>query len=335
MSDGSKASRDGGWLLLIHQIPPKPNYFRVKIWRRLQRLGAVGIKNSVYALPSSDQAHEDLNWVLREIVEGGGDASLVEARFIEGLSDDQVKEMFRSARDAEYQEVVNESRELARHLPKKGELSEEKRAELEPALVRLQKRVGEIATIDFFHGRSREPVEGLLQELAERLAPAEPEPDKKTELVEKPRGRTWVTRTGIHVDRMASAWLIRRFIDPDAKFKFVNAREYRHKSGELRFDMFDGEYTHKGELCTFEVLLRSFEITDAALRPISEMVHDVDLKVETYGRPETAGFEQLVNAIATAHRDDEARLARASAMLDDLYELSKRRRPARGRGEKG
>jgi hypothetical protein len=335
VSDGSKASRDGGWLLLIHQIPPKPNYFRVKIWRRLQRLGAVGIKNSVYALPSSDQAHEDLNWVLREIVEGGGDASLVEARFIEGLSDDQVKEMFRSARDAEYQEVANEARELARHLPKKGELSEEKRAELEPALARLQKRVAEIAAIDFFHGRSREPVEGLLQELAERLAPPEPEPDKKTGLVEKPRGRTWVTRTGIHVDRMASAWLIRRFIDPVAKFKFVNAREYRHKVGELRFDMFDGEYTHKGELCTFEVLLRSFEITDAALRPISEMVHDVDLKVETYGRPETAGFEQLVNAIATAHRDDEARLARASAMLDDLYELYKRRRPARGRGEEG
>src|ERR671928_1627552 len=109
----------GGWLLLIHQIPPKPNYFRVKIWRRLQRLGAVGIKNSVYALPSNEQAHEDLNWVLREIVEGGGDASLVEARFIEGLSDDEVKEMFRGARDTEYQEVADEARELARHLSKK------------------------------------------------------------------------------------------------------------------------------------------------------------------------------------------------------------------------
>jgi len=167
--DGSKVTREPGWLLLIHQIPPKPNYFRVKIWRRLQRLGAVGIKNSVYALPSSEQAHEDLNWVLREIVEGGGDASLVEARFVEGLSDDQVAEMFRSARDADYQEVAAEARELARHLPKKAELSEERRAELEPVLVRLQKRVAEIAAIDFFHGRSREPVEGLLQELTERL----------------------------------------------------------------------------------------------------------------------------------------------------------------------
>jgi hypothetical protein len=287
----------------------------------------------VYALPSSEQAHEDLNWVLREIVEGGGDASLVEARFIEGLSDEQVKEMFRSARDAEYQEIAAEARELARQLPRKGELSEEKRAELDPVLVRLQKRVAEIAAIDFFHGRAREPVEGLLQELAERLAPPEPTVGKKTESLEKPRGRTWVTRTGIHVDRMASAWLIRRFIDRDASFKFVSAREHRHKAGELRFDMFDGEYTHKGELCTFEVLLRNFELTDAALRPIAEMVHDIDLKVDTYGRPETAGFEQLVNAIAMAHRDDDARLARASAMLDDLYELYKRKRPDRGRAE--
>jgi hypothetical protein len=333
MPDGSSGAREPGWLLLIHQIPPKPNYFRVKIWRRLQRLGAVGIKNSVYALPATEQAHEDLNWVLREIVEGGGDASLVEARFVEGLGDEEVKEMFRSARDADYQEVAAEARELMRQLPRKGELSEEKRGQLEPAVVRLQKRVGENAAIDFFHGRSREPVEGLLQELAERVARPESKSEEKAEIVERPRGRTWVTRTGIHVDRMASAWLIRRFIDPGAKFKFVTAREYRHKPGELRFDMFDGEYTHKGELCTFEVLLRSFEITDAALRPIAEMIHDVDLKVDTYSRPETAGFAQLVNAMAIAHREDEARLARASAVLDDLYELHKRKRPERGRAE--
>src|SRR2546423_15125172 len=126
MPAAGRPTRDPGWLLLIHQIPPKPNYFRVKIWRRLQRLGAVGIKNSVYALPSSDQAHEDLNWVLREIVEGGGDASLVEARFIEGLSDEQVKEMFRSARDADYQEIAAEARELAPKLPRKADGSDGK-----------------------------------------------------------------------------------------------------------------------------------------------------------------------------------------------------------------
>jgi len=334
MGTAGKTGREPGWLLLIHQIPPKPNYFRVKIWRRLQRLGAVAIKNSVYALPASDQAHEDLNWVLREIVEGGGDASLVEARFVEGLSDEQVTEMFRSARDAEYREVAEEARELSRKLPRKGEASDEKRAELAPQLVRLQKRIADIAAVDFFHGRGREPLEGLIRELADRLAPPAPRLEANGEaIVEKPRGRTWVTRTGIHVDRMASAWLIRRFIDPGARFKFVNAREYKHKEGELRFDMFDGEYTHKGELCTFEVLLQTFEITDAALRPIAEIVHDIDLKDEKYGRPATAGIETLINGIAMAHREDDARLARASAALDDLYEYFKRKRPDRGRAE--
>jgi hypothetical protein len=325
MPDAGKA-REPGWLLLIHQIPPKPNYFRVKIWRRLQRLGAVSIKNSVYALPASDQAHEDLNWVLREIVEGGGDASLVEARFVEGLSDEQVKEMFRAARDADYLEVAKEARELARKLPKSGEPSEDRRAELEPQLVRLQKRVAEIAQVDFFLARAREPLEGVLGELAERLAATEPEPRGAPAPEEKPRGQTWVTRTGIHVDRMASGWLIRRFIDPEARFKFVASREYRHQPGELRFDMFDGEYTHQGELCTFEVLLSRFEITDAALRPIAEIVHDIDLKDEKHGRKETAGIELVVNGIAMAHREDESRLSRAAAVLDDLYEYFKRKR---------
>ncbi len=327
MPEKDKALRDPGWLLLIHQIPPKPNYFRVKIWRRLQRLGAVAIKNSVYALPSNEQAQEDLNWVLREIVEGGGDASLVEARLIEGLNDEQVKEMFRAARDADYQAIANDARELAKRLPRKGEIADEKRGEIEAALARLQKRVGEVATIDFFHARSREAVDGLLKEMEENIAARAP----KTEIappraVEKPRGATWVTRTGIHVDRMASAWLIRRFIDPQAKFKFVASREYRHQPGELRFDMFDGEFTHKGELCSFEVLLAHFEITDAALRAIAEIVHDIDLKDEKYGRADNAGFEHLINGIAMAHPEDEVRLQRASFVLDDLYEYFKRKR---------
>jgi len=327
VSEKDKSARDPGWLLLIHQIPPKPNYFRVKIWRHLQKLGAVAIKNSVYALPSNDEAQEDLNWVLREIVEGGGDASLVEARLIEGLNDEQVREMFRAARDADYQAVGEEVRQLARSLPRKGEVAEERRGEMQGAVARLQKRMADIAAVDFFQARSREAVGGLLKELEERLA--ERAPDKETgpaPPMEKPRRATWVTRTGIHVDRMASAWLIRRFIDPEAKFKFVSAREYRHQHGELRFDMFDGEFTHQGELCTFEVLLARFEITDAALRPIAEIVHDIDLKDEKYGRADNPGFEHLINGIAMAHPEDAVRLQRASAVLDDLYEYFKRKR---------
>ena len=321
------ATLEPPWLLLIHQIPPKPNYLRVKIGRRLQKLGAVAIKNSVYALPGGDQAREDLNWVLRAIVEGGGDGSIVEARFVEGLSEEQVREMFRAARDADYDGIGKEVRILAHNLPRRGAVSEDKRALLEPQRARLRKRMAEIAAIDCFSARSREPTEGLLRELAQRLAPPAPEPKPKQDgMGPKPRGATWVTRTGIHVDRMASAWLIERFIDEKARFKFVSPKQYRHRKGELRFDMFDGEFTHQGDLCTFEVLLRRFELDDAALRRIAEVVHDIDLKDEKYARPEKAGIEQLVNAIAIAHPEDEVRLSRASAALDDLHELFKRKR---------
>jgi hypothetical protein len=312
---------DARWLLLIHQIPPRPNYLRVKIWRRLQRLGAVAIKNSVYALPSGDAAREDLGWVLREIVEGGGDASLVEARFVEGLSDAQVEEMFRAARDADYQAIAAEARALT--LPRKPGVGE--RDALAAQLRKLQKHVAEVAAVDFFAARGREPVEGLFLELSRRLAL--PPVRATQQRLARPRGATWVTRTGIHVDRMASAWLIRRFIDPQARFRFVSARAHSPRAGELRFDMFDGEFTHQGELCTFEVLLLRFGLTDPALRPLAELVHDIDLKDDLHARPERAGIERVVNAIAAAHPSDEDRLARASALFDDLYQSFRRRQP--------
>jgi hypothetical protein len=133
------------------------------------------------------------------------------------------------------------------------------------------------------------------------------------------RGRTWVTRTGIKVDRMASAWLIRRFIDPEARFKFVPAKGYRPEEGELRFDMFEAEFTHEGELCTFEVLVQRFGLTDPALRAIAEIVHDIDVKDAKYGREEAPGIGQLVAGIAAAHPDDEVRLERGAALFEDLY----------------
>ncbi len=268
--------------------------------------------------------------MLREVVKGGGDASLVEANFIEGLSDAQVQEMFRAARDADYQAIAGEARALAKQLPRKGAVPEERGTELRPQLARLQKRIADVAALDFFDARGREPLEGLLRELDQRLAKeVSPPPERKATMPEKPDGATWVTRTGIHVDRMASAWLIRRFIDPRARFKFVSTKEYQHRSKELRFDMFDGEFTHEGDLCTFEVLLARFGVDDAALTPIAEIVHDIDLKDDKHARAEKAGIERLINSIAMAHGEDEVRLARASAVLDDLYEGFKRRRPER------
>jgi hypothetical protein len=135
------------------------------------------------------------------------------------------------------------------------------------------------------------------------------------------RGRTWVTRTGIKVDRMASAWLIRKFIDPEARFEFVPAKGYRPQEGELRFDMLEAEFTHEGELCTFEVLVQRFGLSDPALRAIAEIVHDIDLKDAKYGREEAPGIGQLVAGITAAQTEDEARLVSGAALFDDLYAI--------------
>ncbi len=307
-------------MLLIHQIPPTPAYLRVKIGRHLARVGAVAIKSSVYALPRNEETQEDFHWLLREIVNGGGDASIVEARFIHGLSDAQVIALFQAAREADYRALAEQVRGAAALLPKRGAVPQNRRAELASQLARLRQRAAGVAAIDFFGAPGREVVEGLLSGMEARMTRAEgAEPAKAPLDRERYRGRTWVTRNGIKVDRMASAWLIRKFIDPDSRFKFVPAKGYRPEERELRFDMFDAEFTHEGELCTFEVLVQRFGLADPALRALAEIVHDVDVKDAKYGREEAAGIGQLVAGIAASHPDDEARLARGAALFDDLY----------------
>jgi hypothetical protein len=316
MADNPSAN----WLLLIHQIPPKPDYLRVKIWRRMQRVGAVAVKNSVYVLPKNEESLEDFQWILGEIMEGGGEGSICEAGFVDGLTDTNIETIFRSARDADYSAIAEEARELGLNLPALGrKLEPERRGQLEADVTRLRRRLGEVVAIDFFDSLGRQSAEGLVAILEARL-----NPDASTRSNEIPspgeyRRRVWVTRKGIHVDRMASAWLIKRFIDHDGKFKFVPARGYQPEKGEIRFDMFEAEFTHEGDRCTFEVLLQRLKLEDTALRPIAEIIHDIDLKDSKFGRPETPGIERLIIGICTVHKDDETRLARASAIFDDLH----------------
>lgn len=318
------------WLLLLHQLPAQPAYLRVKVWRHLQRIGAVSLKNSAWVLPANDDTREDLQWVAQEVAREGGEASMLEARLLEGLDDEAVEALFIAARDADYHALAEEARELEREA--RRTLRKQGPQALSAGLARLRRRLDEVARIDFFHAPGRETLEGLLGALDELLARAlrkEPPPaPAPADVTAHPRGATWVTRKGIHVDRMASAWLIRRFIDPDARFRFVPGRSHAASPGELRFDMFEGEYTHEGERCTFEVLLQRCGLRDGALVALSEMVHDIDLKDAKFGRPETAGFERLVAGIALNHPTDEERLARASAVLDDLYAVFTKK-PAR------
>jgi len=257
-SESSAQARAGSrrWLLFIHQVPPKPDYLRVKIRRRLRRLGAVAVKKTVYALPSSDEAFEDFAWLRREVESEGGSAVIAEAEFVEGLADEELDAMLESERG--------------------GSTDRESLPPLTP----------------------------------DRIRP----------------GTTWVTREGVHVDRIASAWLIRRFIDKKARFKFVPARGYKPRAGEVRFDMFEAEYTHVGEECSFQTLLRRFALRDRALRAIGEVVHDIDCKDDRFNRPETAGTAALIDGLVRTNADDVKRIDEGAALFDNLYEYFRKRR---------
>jgi len=322
---------EGKWLLLIHQIPPKPAYFRVKIWRRLQSLGAVAIKNAVYVIPRNEESFEDFQWILRQIVEGGGEASICGVGFLEGLTDEQVEAMFQAARDADYTQIAEEAKSLVDSIfSTAAAITDEDKARLEANLNRLRKRFSSVFAIDFFGAPGRESAETLIEHLDVRLKEAQKKSEPAKSESEKPdltvlRGRTWVTRKGLYVDRIACAWLIRRFIDPDAQFRFVSSKGYRPRTGEIRFDMFEGEFTHEGDLCSYEVLVKQFFQADQALIEISKIIHDLDLKDTKFKQSETAGIGGLITGLASAHKSDEARLERGSAIFDDLYEYFRRK----------
>ena len=315
-------------MLLIHQLPAKPAYLRVKIWRRLQALGAVAVKNAVHALPSSEGSQEDFEWLLKEIVDSGGEAVICDAQFLDGLTDADIRELFKAARDADYAEIAEEARALSAKLSQTP--ITESRSDLKAQFSRLKNRYLQNAAIDFFDANGRQPTDGLLRSLEQSLADESIEPSADEHAPQHSAknliGRVWVTRIGVHVDRIGCAWLVRRFIDKQARFKFVPPKGYVPEPNELRFDMFDAEFTHEGDRCSFEVLMTRAGLDDPALAAIAEIVHDIDLKDEKYGREEAAGIKTLINGICADTRDDDERLARGAAIFDDLYAVFSRKR---------
>jgi hypothetical protein len=315
------------WLLLIHQLPPSPAYLRVKTARQLQKLGAVAVKNSVYVLPNTESSGESFAWLSKEIAEGGGEATVCESSFVSGMSDDALHALFHDARGKDYRELADEIRVAHKGLGKARRLDEGRRSTGTAVLARFRRRLSETIDLDFFGAPGREATASLLSAFEARLHdPAGEAPAKADEAPPRIRGAVWVTRKGVHVDRIASAWLIKRFIDAEATLKFVPAKGYVPTEGELRFDMFEAEYTHEGDHCTFEVLARRFGVTDLAVAAIAEVVHDIDVRDGKFGRPETAGIERLVNGIALTLSDDHARITLGGQLFDALYEAWRRKK---------
>lgn len=324
MVDMIELKRDAHpWLLLVHRLPSGASTLRVRVWRRLQALGAVAVRDAVHVLPATEQTREDVQWVAQEVVAGGGDAWIFAATLLGGVSDDEVVASFRAARRADYEalaaDIDAEASSMLGLLADGAQTERDERARLE----RLRRRHEAIRSIDFFSADGGERAAAGLARL-ETLIEARLSTEGSGEVGSRgralrPRGATWVTRRGIGVDRIASAWLIARFIDAEARFAYVDPHTHQHRERELRFDMYAGEFTHRGECCTFEVLCEEFALDSPALARLGEMVHDLDLKDGRYGHPECTGLALLISGIVASYPDDESRRLRGIDLFDTLY----------------
>ncbi len=314
-----------GWYLLVHQLPARPIYLRAKIGHRLSRAGALALKNSVYVLPRNRQSLENLQSIVGEARVAGGEAFVCEAEFIDGITSDALTQRFRDERDGDYDALAAQIRDAGTALDRRDGVRSPQ-AELLARLTRLSKRLSEIQTIDFFDAPQRRTSEALLTSLETRLLATRKGAQGERSRGEVPsfKSRVWATRRGIHIDRIGSAWLIRRFIDPDARFRFIDPKE-EPRPGELRFDMVGGDFTHEGDSCTFETLVRLVRDPDPALRHVAEIVHDIDLKDGKFERSDAAGVQQVMLGIVLSSPDDRERLKRGFALFDDLYASFRKR----------
>lgn len=310
------------WLALLHQLPAKPPYLRVKIWRRLQAIGAVPLKNAVHVLPHSAEGAAAFRDLMAEITTNGGEAILIEAHLLAGQSDGDVRALFDTARNADYDEIAL----ATRRLQETGPVSR-------PDIARLQKRLEDIGRLDFFGAHGRQEAEAALAEL-DRQRYQHPDVSRADPVdgigAADLTNRIWVTRSGVHVDRIACAWLIRRFIDPDARFTFVDSRYHDPAEGELRFDMADAEFTHEGDRCSFEtLLLRARLQDDPALVAIGEIIHDLDIGDNKFARPETPGLSAILSGVCASTDDDIQRIAMASDALNQFHAFFSHRKTDR------
>ena len=300
------------WLLLLYSLPAHRNSQRVAVWRRFKKIGALQLTTSTYLLPDQPGHYEHFQWLTKLIRDSGGEATLVRVREIEGMPNEKLVDLFNEARLREYAPIGKALLNLARERKPHAATSEE--------LSKLSRQFRELRAIDFFNSQRGQEIELQLEKFEGRTAPkgALPKIHPKDY-----RGRTWLTRPHPQIDRVGSAWLIRKFIDPEARFAFA-AKIPRH-SKAVAFDMLDAEFSHVNEDCTYETLTKRFAVRDKAVRKMGEMIHDADLEDEKFQQPEGIGLDRILKGWAKEGLPDEEILRRGFECFDALYSFLQRR----------
>ena len=307
---------DSKLLLLIVSLPPNPSSLRVRVWRRLRAVGAVALKRTVYLLPDTPDHYEHFQWLTQEIQREGGEATLLRVDQIENMSPQDVIRLFHEAREPEFRRLAGRYRKLLQNLDRKS-ASTSKRVQAD--LAQLEREYEKLRELDFFDAPAGAEVERLREAIAMRTRPSE-EPrrrEKATGDLRELRGRQWITRRRPHVDRLASAWLIKRFIDPEASFLFADPKDF--PSGAIPFDAPGAEFSHVGEDCTFETLLKRAGLRDRRLTRLAEIVHEADLRDGKFPRDEARGIDLVIRGLLAANADDHQVLEHGLALFEGLY----------------
>ena len=309
-------------LLLLVGVPPTPSSLRVRVWRRLRSLGAVPLKRSAYLLPDTPERYEDFQWLAQEIQREGGDATLIRVQQIENVTHEDVRRLFHEPRDQDYRQLAVRYRKALQSLDRK---SAAKSTRVRDELARLAKDHQRIRDIDFFDARGCAEVRRLEEAITMRTRhPESARREARPTLdLTKLRGRRWVTRPRPHIDRIASAWLIKRFIDVDAEFVFATPAQFPKDA--IPFDAPGVELSHQGEDCTFETLVKRARLRDRRLVRLAEVVHEADLRDGKYAHEEARGIDVAVRALLAASPDDHHVLAQGMALFEGLYANTSRR----------
>ena len=314
------------WLTLLTTLPPTPTRHRVGVWRKLQRMGAIRLRGSAWILPENPETTELFQWLVQEIQSFRGEATLLRVDRIETMTDEAIAALFHKARSAEYQSVVHGCREILRQLDRSSGSHRRPPSELRGKLDSLKRELDRVQSIDHLKAPAGERARALWETTAKRLRAAEarPRPTRGRHRGSlPPRGSTWVTRPRPHIDRIGSAWLIKRFCDPEARFAFADAADAARKG--IPFDVLGADFGHHGEDCTFETLVKRFGVKDPRVRAIGEIVHEADLHDGKFTRNEAIGIDLAINALVEATTDDHELLERGMALFEGLYAVLKRK----------
>lgn len=317
------------WILLIHQIAQDAPNLRVKVWRNLKKLGAVLFRNAVYLLPYTKEHEESMQWICQQIRDSGGDASLFITESMDKKHNEEIVKTFQESCNKEYVPFIDQCSDVLKQIEQIEEtegITDRFVEDLKRKLSEIIKSADEIAKIDFFHAPQRDEFLKKTESIRKRIDKWSKKMKEEASVVNKVYqkkaflGKKWVTRKDIYIDRLASAWLIRRFIDQNAKFVFISKGKNNLPKNAIPFDMYGAEFTHHGDACTFETLIKAFDLKDHALRPIAEIVHDIDLKDNKYNRKESDGIDQIIAGFSKKLNNDNKLLEKGMEIFDALYQ---------------